>query len=298
MFSPLVRHMRLVAELKRLRDQAGMTSDQLAKGAGLSRMKISRLENGVGRPNPNDIMKVLDALEIPEPRWTQLVNLANEASTQGWWTNHGDHIGARQQIYANLEYGAATVCEYHNNVIPGLLQIEAYVRGREPYWIAHDPSPAKYNLEKTLEARRVRQRMLRRTGGPRYEAVIDEVVIRRPAGPLLTMREQLLALAEMLEADDRVEIRVLALDAEIEGYWTPRAPFSLYSYAEDEDPNAVAIDNETEDLVYIDSQRVEPYRELYRRLRKASLSLDKSAELMRAAADHFALRARTKGEWA
>ena len=47
----------LKEEIKKLRSDAGLTSDQFARKAGLTRIEISRLENGERRPDPNALVK-------------------------------------------------------------------------------------------------------------------------------------------------------------------------------------------------------------------------------------------------
>jgi Domain of unknown function (DUF5753) len=39
-------------------------------------------------------------------------------------------MGDRQALYANLEAGAATIREYQQTFLPGLLQIPEFVRAR------------------------------------------------------------------------------------------------------------------------------------------------------------------------
>ena len=120
MISPYVRRMRLAAELRSLRTQAGLTHEQLAKLIGQSRAQISRLENG-HVVDQSDIIRILDALEVDGERWTQIVTIAREAGERGWWESNKS-MGERQALYANLEAGAATIREFQMTFVPGLLQ--------------------------------------------------------------------------------------------------------------------------------------------------------------------------------
>lgn len=193
---------------------------------------------------------------------------------------YGSAMGARQRVYADLEFGAVTVREYQNYVIPGLLQTPAYTQSRVELSQMQAMLPA--GSSRSVEAKMMRQRMLFRPGGPSYDAVIDEVAIRRPAAAKDVMCEQLLHLAELAERDEKMRVRVLRQDAELRDYWLPRSPFSVYNY-HGGDPQAVAVDTETVDLVYIGDD-VKPYVELWERVWKAALSVRDSAALLRAAA--------------
>jgi len=51
MTSPYVRRLRLAAELRKLREERDLTTDELAKLVFQSRPKISKLENAQIRPD-------------------------------------------------------------------------------------------------------------------------------------------------------------------------------------------------------------------------------------------------------
>src|SRR4051812_29303615 len=74
--SPYVRRRRLAAEIIALREEHGYPADRLAKAVGVSRQRISRLENGHVRPDLNEIMKVLQVLGVGERRWEKIITIA------------------------------------------------------------------------------------------------------------------------------------------------------------------------------------------------------------------------------
>jgi hypothetical protein len=247
-------------------------------------MKISRLENANGRPSIADVIAILDALHVTGDRWHHLRGMASDAAERGWWEDYGDHMGERQQVYADLEYGAETVREYTNFVVPGLLQTPEYTRARAELARLQARLPDEPDGDRAVDAKIARQRVLRRPDGPQYEAIIDEAAVRRLAAPPKVMRAQLLHLAD-LAADDKTIVRVLPLNALIADYWVPRSPFSLYTYR-DGDPEVAAVDTETADSVYTQPAEVASYAQLFDRLRRAALSPQGSADFLRKAADH------------
>src|ERR1700733_12074316 len=96
MISPYVRRLRLGAEIRALRAEAGLTADQLGKRIGRSRADISRLENG-HVVDQADIISILDALGVDGDRWTQIVTIAREAGERGWWESN-KAMGDRQAL--------------------------------------------------------------------------------------------------------------------------------------------------------------------------------------------------------
>lgn len=65
-------------QIRRLRDYAGLTQQQLGLMVGLSREQINRMENGTGNPSLNQLDKVLEGIGCPinklfdEQSWTEL----------------------------------------------------------------------------------------------------------------------------------------------------------------------------------------------------------------------------------
>lgn len=296
MISPLVRRKRLAKELRQLRDDAGLSSSQLAARARLNRQKISMLENGHPFTNVADVAAVLTALELPEPRWHELFQIADEATKSGWWESYRDGLGGRQIVYVNLESGAATVREYNLFVVPGVLQTPEYIRprGELTAYQWQQAGKGRYDIDRAVAARVMRQQVLRRPGGPSYHAILDELVIRRAAASPAVMAGQLRTLSEASTADGRVGVRVLPIVADLGDLWLPRSPFSLYTYPDSGDPTVAVVDTEIEDYVYIEEAEVRPYLELWSRLEKAALSVDESARFLAEQADHFAKAAERK----
>jgi transcriptional regulator with XRE-family HTH domain len=285
MISPYVRRLRLAHELRVLREDAGLTHEQLAKKIKESRAKISRLENGHIPPDQNDIIKLLDALSVDGDRWTQILTIAQEAAAKGWWESNVKTMGERQALYANLEAGAVTIREYQQTFIPGLLQIPDFVQVRTEADATLQPlasTPAG-----VAQGRAGRQRMMHRPGGPTLEVLIDEVAIRRLSAPPEVTSDQLRDLVRTASGEPMISVRILPVEAVIAGYTVPRCSFSLYTYADPQDPEVVAIDTVTSDLVLTADEEVQPYNELYGRLREASLPEADSLQLLTDRADRL-----------
>ena len=280
MISPYVRRLRLAAELRALRAEAGLTHEQLAKKIGESRAQISRLENG-HVVDQADVMKILDVLGVDGERWTQVMTIAREAGERGWWESTRG-MGERQARYADLEAGAATIREYQQTFLPGLLQIPGYATARTE-------APAVLESlggtsDGVLAGRLGRQRMLRRPGAPTYEVIIDELTVRRLTVSPEVLKEQLFHVATTVNADPKISLRVLPITARIYGYAVPRCTFSLYTYPDPGDPAVVAIDTVTDDLILTEPADVDTYKQLYARLCDAALSELDSLDLLTKAA--------------
>jgi transcriptional regulator with XRE-family HTH domain len=281
MISPYVRRLRLAAELRALRGQAGLTHEQLARRIGESRAQISRLENG-HVVDQSDVMKILDAVGVDGERWTQIMTITREAGEKGWWESTRG-MGDRQALYADLEAGAATIREYTQTFVPGLLQIPEFVRAR----IEADATlePSAFTADNVLAGNAGRQRMLRRPGAPSLEVIVDELAVRRPTAPPDIVKKQLFHLASVCNnSDPKITLRVLPIDAHVESYTVPRSTFLIFTYPDPGDPAVVAIDTVTSDMILTDPTDAASYEKLYTRLKGAALSPADSLTLLTEAA--------------
>ena len=277
MISPYVRRLRLGAEIRALRADAGLTANQLGKRIGRSRADISRLENG-HVVDQADVISILDALAVNGDRWTRIVTIAREAGERGWWESYKT-MGDRQALYANLEAGATTIRMYEHRFMPGLLQIPEFVRARAKADATLEPM-ASITIDGVLAGNAGRQRMFRRPGGPTLEVILDEVAVRRLTAPPETVKKQLYHLTTAVNGDPNVTVRVLPVEARIESFTVPRCTFMVFSYPDPGDPAVVAIDTVTSDLILTDPEQVVPYNQLYGRLRDAALPPDDSLDML------------------
>ena len=285
MISTYVRRHRLGAELATRREKAKLSSDQLARAVRLPRTTISRLENARMRPDPDDVMRILERLGVTGSDWTRLMTIAREAGERGWWESTANKMGESQALYANLEAGAELIAEYQMALLPGLLQTVSFTEARarvdEADWsTGFDPAFS-------VEARAGRQRMLHRPGGPTYEVVIDELAVRRSTAPDDVRREQLAHIVELARHDPKITVRVLPLEARIDGHTVPRSGFSIYRYPDPDDPVVIAVDTVTDDLVLTDAAPVSHYEKLYGRLCVAALTPAESITFLASTADNM-----------
>ncbi|MFV2086753.1 helix-turn-helix domain-containing protein [Micromonospora sp. LOL_021] len=187
--SPTIRRQRLGGELRRLRRVAAMTLEQVCDQLGwASTSKLSRLELGQSRPDLADILDLLDVYNVVPTEREKLVIIARDAAaTRGRWKALGS-MGQRQRGYTELEASAATIFQYQQLLVPGLLQTPEYARlrvrsGRDVY--------GDLDVNADTLARTARQEVLRREHPPHYEAVIDESALLRASVPPETRRGQL-----------------------------------------------------------------------------------------------------------
>src|SRR5262249_30922302 len=130
-----------------------------------------------------------------------------------------------------LEAGAASIRNFEPLVVPGLLQTEDYARQMSrggPRELDQD------EVERLVQGRMERQRVLSRKDRPRLWAVLDEAVIRRVVGDPAIMREQLLHLVECAE-QGRTTLQVVPFGAGAHAGTT--GPFVILDFQKQQIPS-------------------------------------------------------------
>lgn len=205
--SPAASGWRLAAELRRLRERAGMTGIEVAERLEWSGAKVSRIElqrTGVKRA---DLDRLLDLYQVVEPLRSELLALADEAAGKGQLEAVTAGFPAEYAEYVKAEAEASSVWNWEPQIVPGLLQIPDYIRAAMSGWQTMFARPPG-DVERRIETRLVRQQRL--YGEPPLEltAIVDESVLYRRYGDSEVLRRQL----DQLVADSQrpnIDLRVL-----------------------------------------------------------------------------------------
>ncbi|RKT56794.1 helix-turn-helix domain-containing protein [Saccharothrix australiensis] len=269
--SPTLLRRRLVGELRRLREAAALTIEDVGERLECSASKISRIETGRVGVTPRDVRDMLAAYGADRATLDELVRLAREARRKAWWDAFGDVAPGR---YIGFEADAEAARTYQGLMIPGLLQTEGYTRALIAD-VLPDAPPGE--VDRRVELRRARQALLVEDEPLALHAVIDEAALRRLVGGPATMVGQLRRLAEVAELDN-VTLQVIPFEAG--GHAAMDGPFVILAFPEKSDPDLVYLEG-TRGEVYLEQPaEVARYADLFARLAAASLDPSASAALV------------------
>jgi transcriptional regulator with XRE-family HTH domain len=208
--SATVRNRRLAAELRRLRETADLTGDEVAERLGWSASKVSRLENARQAPRFGDVKRLLDLYGLDGVHRDQLLQLARDAVRKGWWEAFSDALPDQYSSYIGLEIEAEEIWQWETQVVPGLLQTEAYALAVERWSHSIEVIPPS-RVDTRVKARLARQAVLTRETPLRLSIVLDEALLLRRYGDAGVMRDQLHRLRELAELPN-LSLQVLPLD--------------------------------------------------------------------------------------
>ena len=253
---PTVQRLVLGGHLRRLREEAGLTTERAAASIRGSHSKISRMEHGRVGFKERDIADLLTLYGVGSGEEREaLLNLAREASTPGWWQGYADILPHWVEPYFGLEAAASFIREYELQMVPGLLQTEDYARGV----IRLGNLLSDEEVDRRTQARVSRQHILSRDNPPRLWAVLDEGALSRIIGGRDVMRAQLRHLIEMCE-HPAVTLQILPFSAG--AHRAMGGPFTILRYTEPDLRDVVFIEQLTSALYLDKPTEVDSYLEV------------------------------------
>ncbi|MFD3603993.1 Scr1 family TA system antitoxin-like transcriptional regulator [Streptomyces sp. NPDC058656] len=180
-------------ELRRLREAAGLTQEELSQRAVMSRTHIAHIEAGRRRPDVDDARRLDQVL-----------------GTGGFFvrflpTLDGRKVAEHFAEAAELELQATVIRQYAATLVPGFLQTEAYAR--EVLGSGH-PAKRIEERDRLLVTRLERARILKDFESPQVWILLGEAVLRQMIGGPAVMCEQLRHIVELGESR-RIRVHVL-----------------------------------------------------------------------------------------
>jgi transcriptional regulator with XRE-family HTH domain len=259
--SPTVRRRELGALLRALRNEKGLTVEQVAEHLLCSPSKVSRMETGHGVATLRDVRDLCDLYGITESGRDRLMSLAREGKRQGWWQSYDLDYGT----YVGLEAEAVAISDFQSSVVPGLLQTADYARaGHEAYMPRLSPDQIELNIEAKLR----RQGLLTQSEAPSLAAVLDEAVLHRVVGGPRVMGAQLDRLIEAARLPN-VTVQVIPFAA---GYHPGlESNFNILDLSAPA-PSVVFVEGLVGSLYLERPEDLKRYREVFKRLQTIALS--------------------------
>ncbi|MGY5117646.1 helix-turn-helix domain-containing protein [Streptomyces sp. 900105755] len=274
--APTVGQVVLGKRLQELREAAGLGRDEAARVLRVAQATVRRMEMAEVALKIPYIQVLLETYGVAEEEQAAFIRLAEEANQPGWWQRFHDVLPDWFSLYVSLEGAARVVRSYEPHFLPGLLQTEAYARAvMESGTIGHSDPTA---VERHVALRMTRQRLLEQDDPPHLWVIMDETVLRRPAGDAEVMRDQVDKLLAYIERD-RITLQL----AEFASGPHPGtyAPFTLFRFAEPELPDMVFTEYLTGAL-YLDSRdEVGAHLEVLDHMTARAASAQRTEDLLR-----------------
>lgn len=273
---PTVRRILLGSQLRRLREEKGISRETAGYHIRASESKISRMELGRVSFKERDVADLLTFYQVTdEADRAPLLALVREANTAGWWQSFNDVLPAWFQPYVGLEESAQLIRTYEVQFIPGLLQTEDYARAIITQGGSGLPVDT---IERRVSVRVNRQKLLYRHNPPRLWVVVDEAALRRPIGGPKVMRAQIEHLVTLSELPNlTLQIMPFAFG----GHAAEGGAFTILRFPEMDLPDVVYLEQLTSSSYLDKREEVDRYMEVYNRLSVDSTTPGETPDLLR-----------------
>jgi transcriptional regulator with XRE-family HTH domain len=266
---------QLSAELRRLRDQAGISGRELARLIGISQSKVSRIESGTATPTLPQVKQWAEATRAPAEQTRSLIDLAERALTEiHTWRMSLQARSHRQDEIREREARARMTRTFQPSVVPGLLQTAEYAR----LVFGLSPLPnVRAGIPAAVAGRLDRQLALYEREG-RFEFLITESALRWHPGPdshgvLRAQLDRIVSLSTL----ENVLVGVIPYDSEALTFASHG--FVIYEGRDHED-TFVTIEAIHASLTVHDPDSIAIYRETWSALRRMAIFDDQAREFL------------------
>ena len=280
--SPLVERRRLRTELRKARQDAGLTQDAVADQMDWSLSKVIRIETGSVGISTNDLTALLRLYGVKDQKLVEgLVSLGRAARQQTWWSKYRGIVPPTYFQYIEYETAASIIREYQALLVPGLLQTEEYA---QTVMHLYRPKLTARGIKARVEIRMKRQQLLlERESPPLLFFILDESVITRLVGDKNTRQAQVMRLIEMAD-HPHVTIEIVPFSVGLHRGMAEN--FSILEFSGSTDSDILYIESASESIFSQDeAQEISIFRELFEDLRKVSLGPRGSRDYLAKIAD-------------
>jgi transcriptional regulator with XRE-family HTH domain len=269
-----VKKRRLRLALRQARLDAKLTQEAVAAKLMWSKSKIVRIELGTVPVTPTDVRVMLQAYGVEDSsRIEELFDLAKDARADKGLTPFNDVLSDEALVLFNSEPAAKVIYKYEPSVFPGLFQTQEYARS-----LLRALRYSEEQIEKRLEVREQRQRMLESDDHPDLIFIIGETAFSRPAGNDDVMREQIAHLLEMSKLDG-VSIYILPFAAGV--HRAMGGAFTVLQFKDPELPDLLYLENAVgERATDEDKEEISKYLELFAELQEMSSEYESAEKLV------------------
>ena len=177
---------KLMAELRRVRNTAGLTQRAAAERLSWSQSKLIRIENGAVGVSVTDLQAMLQLYGVTDAATIEdLSDAALHSRGTSWWSGFRDVVSPQFATYLRQEGSASSIGAFHPHLIPGLLHTEEYAAG------LLEPHTTGEKAHRIVQMRQQRQQSLLGREDA-LEAVFmfgEEALYRWIGGPAVMQRQ-------------------------------------------------------------------------------------------------------------
>ncbi|MGC9382033.1 helix-turn-helix domain-containing protein [Streptomyces sp. MH13] len=207
--NPTARQLRFGAELRKLREHAGLTSTEAARLLGIKQAQVSNMETGRLPVSADRVRTLACQYECPDKDLVEALAGMTGERRRGWWEEYRNILPPGLLDLAELEHHGTALRTAHTSGIPGLLQTLDHAR-EVFHQVVPELSPPE--VEHRASFRIKRQAVLFRKDPIPYRAIIHEAALHMRFGGRDVAKRQLKHLIKMSEHPN-ISVHVIPFEA-------------------------------------------------------------------------------------
>lgn len=274
-------------EIAHMISTAGISQAEAAKLIETSQPRIASLISGGSSISPGDLVLLATQLGFTDAGYIEaLRELRRDNHKRGFWTTGYNRAYSEElRLLVDLEKHVDQIRTSEVEVVPGLLQTEAYARAM------HEDLPGldDVTVEDRVRARIARQDIFDKPDPPAVQFVLSESCLRRMWAPAEVMAEQIRHLIA-LSHRSHVMIQILPFNTPPRRHPAIGPQFSLLRIPSPgaAGPLELAYTEGESELRYLDDKKALSAYELgWTRLTNAALRFDESRDFMQQVAEEY-----------
>jgi transcriptional regulator with XRE-family HTH domain len=233
--NPTARQQRMGAELRKLRERAGLSTRDAADLLATNRTLITSTEAGRHGISAERLRRLAHTYGCTdEALITALTRIATDR-TKGWWEEFRGILPPAFVDIAELEWFATELRMGTVTHIPGPFQTADFAHA---LFDAVLPSLPEEQVEARVSHRVQRRLALEKPDAPRYKAIVHEAALLMRFGGRKVMREQLDHILDLMDHEN-IEVRALPFSA---GVFPGAGQAILYAHGEVPQLDTVQLD--------------------------------------------------------
>ncbi|MBF6050046.1 helix-turn-helix domain-containing protein [Streptomyces sp. NRRL B-1677] len=278
--APTARQQRLGAELRKMREQAGLSATEAGRLISADRSRISNVEAGRLGVSSERIRTLAGLYQCPDGAYVDaLVRIAEERG-KGWWEQFRGTLATSMLDLAELEYRATSLTVMQVVYIPGLLQTEEYAASLFRNTV---PPLSPIEVDRRVAHRMSRKCIVQRTPTTPCTFVVHEAALRMIHPGREGQRRQLDRLLEV-STYEGIELQVIPFS---HGSFPGANSSCTYATGPVPQLDTVQIDTAHGSLFLDAESHLENYRFILRYAKKTSLSPKDSGDFIRSVANQL-----------
>lgn len=271
--APTLRQQRLGAELRKLRERAGLATVEAAALLGVNQSRISNIEAGRYAVSAERVRAIARNYACSDEALVEALTAMTGRRARGWWEEYRGRLPHAALDLAEFEHHATALRVAQALHIPGLLQTPQHARAlfgdAVPPLLPHD-------IEHRMSYRIKRQAVLYREPSSPYMALIHEAALHMHVGGPSVAAEQ---LNHLVETSEHGNITLLVVPFG-RGAFPGSGQGIDYAYGPVPQLDTVQLDTE-HGSEFIDAvAQLERYTTVLDRLEKLALPAEESRDLI------------------